>query len=198
MNLDRQYVWDVFNAQVKEDHLRRHCLTVEIAMRAYAVKFGEDEAYWGAVGALHDIDFEQFPEEHLQHTADMLKPAGFDDAFIHHILTHDRAYPAEKRDLLDKVLLACDEVPGFILACCLVRPSKSLKDMPVKSIMKKVKDKRFAAGCDRAWLTSPAEALGIDFKDHAAFIRDALSRAVGDDKEKFANIHLLLDEGVQP
>lgn len=194
MDLDRDFVWDLLESNVKEEHLRRHCLTVEIAVRAYAHRFGEDEEYWGAVGALHDIDFEKYPEEHLQHTAELLKPAGYDDEFIRHIISHGRDYPMEKRDRLDKTLLACDETPGFVLACCLVRPSKSLKDMEAKSIMKKMKDKRFAAGCDRDFLKSSAQELGMEFKDHALFIRDALSDALA--RGSFRNINLLTDEGV--
>ena len=196
MNLERRFVWDVLESHVKEDHLRRHCLTVEIALRAYARKWGQDENYWGAVGALHEVDFEKYPEEHLKHTGEFLSPAGYDKEFIRHILSHDRAYPSEKRDLLDRTLLACDETPGFVLACCLVRPGKSLQDMQAKSIMKKMKDKAYARGCDREFLTSSAEALGVPFKEHADFIRVALAEALQD--QRFFNIHLITDEGVMP
>ncbi|MPN46937.1 hypothetical protein SDC9_194536 [bioreactor metagenome] len=145
-------------------------------MRAYAGKFGEDQEYWGAVGLLHDIDFERFPEQHPYQAGDLLKPYGYDADFITNIESHDRAWPGE-RTLLQKTLLAVDELTGFVIACALVRPDKSLENLEVKSVMKKMKDKAFAKAVNRETIIQSTEDMGIDLREHIQFIIQALATA---------------------
>lgn len=191
MELQRDAVWDIVHTHIKEDHLLKHCVSVEIAMRAYARKFGEDEAYWGAIGALHDIDFEKYPDEHCEHTAELLLPLGYDEEFVEHIRSHIRTWPKE-RTLLEKTLLACDEMPGFIIACLLVRPDKDIANLPAKSVMKKFKDKAFAKAINRDTMKESAAALGVDVKEHIEFLIQAFvdARTSG----KYPNIGLVLPE----
>lgn len=189
MEFRRNEVWNVVHTYIKENHLLKHCLSVEIAMKAYAKKFGEDEMYWGAVGALHDIDFEKYPEEHLAHTKEILEPLGYDDEFITNIRSHDRKWEPE-RTRIQKVLLACDEMPGFVIACLLVRPDKDIKHLPVKSVMKKFKDKAFAKAINRETMIESAAAMGVDVKEHIEFIINALVEAR--DSGDYDNIDLVL------
>jgi predicted hydrolase (HD superfamily) len=146
-------------------------------MRAYAEKFGADAEYWGAVGLLHDVDFEKYPEEHLLHSRDILLAEGFDEQFVEDVLSHDRVW-AKERTPLQKTLLACDEMTGFVLACALVRPDKSLDNLEVKSVLKKMKDKAFARAVDRELLADSAVALGFDIKEHIDFVRRALAAKI--------------------
>ncbi len=162
---------------VKQEALLKHCVAVEIAMRAYARRFGEDEAYWGAVGLLHDIDFEQYPDDHPHHAREILGAAGFDEAFIVDVESHARDWPKE-RSLLQKALLSVDEMTGFVIACALVRPDRSLNTLEVKSVKKKLKDKAFARAVNRETLMESALQLGIPLEDHIAFVTQALAEAV--------------------
>lgn len=176
MQVTRQQAWQILNEQVRSESLLKHCLAVEIAMRAYAEKFGEDVEYWGAVGLLHDVDFEKFPDEHLDHVEEILEPYGFDKEFITDIKSHARDWK-EERTLLQKTLLAADEMTGFIIACALVRPDKSLDNLEVKSVIKKMKDKAFARAVNRELLKSSAQDMGIDIKEHIEFVTKALACA---------------------
>ena len=186
--MQRQEAYNILKKHVKSEHLLKHAVAVEIALRAYAGKFGEDVEYWGTVGLLHDIDFEKYPEEHLQHSEELLKAEGFDDAFVTDVISHERAWPHE-RTLLQKTLLACDEMTGFVIACALVRPDKSLESLEVKSVVKKMKDKGFARAVNREMLKESAEAMGLDIKDHIDFVRQALSDNAN--KEPYAEVKLL-------
>jgi len=177
MQYDSQHVWQLLKQYVSSEHLLKHCLAVEIAMRAYAKRFGEDENYWGAVGLLHDIDFEKYPDDHPHHAREILQQHGYDDEFITNVESHARDWPGE-RTLLQKTLLAVDEMTGFIIACALVRPDKSLDNLEVKSVIKKMKDKSFARAVNRELLQSSAEAMGLDIKEHIAFVTAALAEAV--------------------
>ncbi|MBP2641601.1 MAG: hypothetical protein H6Q66_2552 [Firmicutes bacterium] len=176
MQTKRQYVWDILNKHVTNDVLLKHCLAVEIAMRAYAVKYGEEEEYWGAVGLLHDIDFEQFPDDHPHHAREILSDYGYDTDFITNVESHARDWDRE-RTQLQKTLLAVDELTGFVIACALVRPDKDLDNLEVKSVMKKMKDKAFARAVNRQTIIDSAEAMNVDFKEHVAFITRALADA---------------------
>jgi putative nucleotidyltransferase with HDIG domain len=168
---------DILQQHVTGDVLLKHSLAVEAAMRAYAEKFGEDVEYWGAVGLLHDIDFELFPHEHPSHAPELLKKHGFADAFITDVLSHARDWEIE-RTLLQKTLLAVDEMTGFVIACALVRPDKSLGNLEVKSVIKKMKDKAFARAVNRETIKESAEQLGVNLDEHIAFVTSALATAV--------------------
>lgn len=149
----------------EEFHIR-HALTVEGVMKAFARRNGEDPDYWGLVGLLHDIDFEEYPEEHCLRAPEMLEGAGFDPAFIHAVVSHGYGLCTDIAPELpmEKILFAADELTGLIWAAALMRPSRSTKDMEVSSIRKKFKDKKFAAGCDRDVISQGADMLGWDLE----------------------------------
>lgn len=177
MQTGRQETWQVLRQHVTSEVLLKHCLAVEIAMRAYAAKFGEDVDYWGAVGLLHDVDFDKFPHDHPNHAREILTAHGYDEQFIADVESHARDWP-QPRTLLQKTLLALDELTGFIIACALVRPDKSLDNLEVKSVLKKMKDKAFARAVNRETLTSGAAEMEVDFSEHVAFVTKALAAAV--------------------
>ena len=177
MDTSREKAWNTLHQYVTGEVLLKHCLAVEIAMRAYAGKYNEDAEYWGLVGLLHDIDFEKFPHEHPHHAREILSEAGYDDAFITDVESHCRVWEGE-RSMLQKTLLAVDEMTGFIIACALVRPDRSLENLEVKSVMKKIKDKAFARAVNRETLTGGAQEMNVDFAEHVAFLTQALAAAV--------------------
>ncbi|MEG6585860.1 HD domain-containing protein [Dendrosporobacter sp. 1207_IL3150] len=172
----RDKAWRILKKHVSNDSLIKHCLAVEIAMGAYAEKFGENREHWGAVGLLHDVDFEKYPEHHPYHTRELLETEGYDEEFVNNIESHDRNWMSD-RTLLQKTLLAVDELTGFIIACALVRPDKSLDNLEVKSVMKKMKDKAFAKAVNRETIYTSAEAMGVDLREHIQFVIKALSDA---------------------
>lgn len=176
MKTQRQDVWDILNEHVTSEVLLKHCIAVEIAMRAYGVKFGQDVDYWGAVGLLHDIDFEKFPDEHPHHAREILTSYGYDGEFITNVESHARDWPME-RSVLQKTLLAVDEMTGFVIACALVRPDKSLDNLEVKSVVKKMKDKAFARAVNRETIIGSVEDLGVDLKEHIEFVTKSLAEA---------------------
>jgi len=177
MTETRQSAWNLLCRNVTSEVLLKHCLAVEIAMRAYAGKFGGDVEYWGSVGLLHDVDFEKFPHEHPHHAREILAAEGYDDIFIMDVESHCRVWEGD-RSLLQKTLLAVDEMTGFIIACALVRPDRNLENLEVKSVMKKMKDKAFARAVNRETLTQGAAEMGVDFAEHVAFLIQALATAV--------------------
>ena len=146
-----------------------HALTVEGVMRWYAQKRGYGDAvdFWGLVGLLHDVDFEKYPDQHCKKAPELLKEIDADDAFIHAVVCHGYGICVDvaQEHLMEKVLYAADELTGLIWAAAKMRPSKSTKDMEVKSLKKKFKDKRFAAGCSRDVINKGAENLGWDLND---------------------------------
>lgn len=178
MKTKREEVWPILREHVKSEVLLKHCLATEIAMRAYAAKWGEDEDYWGAVGLLHDIDFDKYPHEHPDHAREILAAHGFDDQFVADVESHARDWAGE-RSRLQKTLLALDELTGFIIACALVRPDKNLDNVEVKSVMKKMKDKAFARAVNRDTIIKGAEDMGVDLAEHIAFVTQALAVANG-------------------
>ncbi|WP_378954716.1 HAD family hydrolase [Pelosinus sp. sgz500959] len=175
MDTTREKAWNVLTEHVKEKPLLNHCQAVEIAMRAYAGKFGGDVEYWGAVGLLHDVDFEKYPEDHTNQTGNLLAPHGYTDQFIIDIQSHARDWVPE-RSQLQKTLLAVDELTGFIIACALVRPDKSLANVQLKSVMKKMKDKAFARAVNRETIIQSAAMLGVDLQEHISFVTEALAK----------------------
>lgn len=148
----------------KEHFHLQHAFTVEAVMKYFAQKLGyADEAeHWGIVGLLHDIDFELYPDEHCKKAVELLKDGGVGDDIIHSVCSHGYGIVVDVKPEheMEKVLFACDELTGLIWACALMRPSKSTKDMELKSLKKKYKDKKFAAGCSRDIIAKGAEMLG--------------------------------------
>lgn len=177
MNVTRVEALRILRQHVSGESLQKHCLAVEIAMRAYAAKFGEDAEYWGAVGLLHDVDFEKFPDEHPLHAREILSNHGFDDQFIINVESHARDWGGD-RTSLQKTLLAVDELTGFVIACALVRPDKNLDNVETKSVVKKMKDKAFARAVNRETIINSAQDMGVDLKEHIEFVTKALAAAM--------------------
>ena len=173
----REDAWELLKEWAPGESLQRHCLAVETAMRSYAVKYGEPEEAWGIVGLLHDFDYQRHPtpEEHTIVGAQVLLEAGFPLWVSQALLAHgfDERYPRET--LLDKVLYAVDELTGFVSAVALVRPSRAVADVKVSSVKKKLKDKRFAEGVNRADLIEGADELGVPFDEHVTFVLAAMA-----------------------
>lgn len=157
------------DTMVTEPHLKVHALSVSAAMRAMGQHFDEDAEHWAAVGYLHDYDYEKYPEEHLQHTAEPLRAAGVDEDEIRAILSHGYGICTDVAPvtLLEKSLYTVDELTGIIGACARMRPN-GMEDLEVSSFMKKFKDKKFAAKCNRELIKSGCAMLGMDVKDVAA------------------------------
>ena len=149
-----------------EEHLILHALNVSYAMGAMARHFGEDVAHWQAVGLLHDYDYEQYPEEHLLHTAEPLLAAGVEEADVHAILSHGYGHVNDVRPEtpMEKSLYTVDELTGIIQAAARMRPN-GITDMELKSFIKKFKDKRFAAKCDREVILRGCDMLGMDLRE---------------------------------
>lgn len=153
---------------VKDAHLLIHALNVSYAMGAMARHFGDDEEHWMAVGLLHDYDYERYPDEHLQHTAEPLLAAGVPEADVRAILSHGYGICTDVKPEtnLEKSLFTVDELTGIIQACARMRPM-GIRDLEVKSFIKKFKDKKFAAKCDRELILKGCEMLGMDVRDVA-------------------------------
>jgi predicted hydrolase (HD superfamily) len=160
---------------VDSESLRRHMYAVESACRAYARRFGEDEELFGLTGLVHDFDYERFPAEHPAPGAGMLRERGYPEALVHAVLAHNQLRTGvAPESLLDRTLMACDEITGLITAAALVRPSRSVIDLEAKSVMKKYKDRAFAAGVDRDEVREAAEALGVELREHVQFVIEAM------------------------
>jgi putative nucleotidyltransferase with HDIG domain len=160
---------------VDSESLRRHMYSVEAAMRAYARRFGEDEELYGITGLLHDFDYEKRPEEHPLVAAELLRERSYPEAMVHAVLAHNEPRTGVAPEtLLDRTLFACDEITGLITAAALVRPSRSVMDLEAKSVMKKMKDKAFAAGVSREDVRRGAELLGVELKEHTQFVIEAM------------------------
>jgi len=162
---------------VKNENLIKHMLSVEAAMRFYAEKFGEDVKTWGLLGLLHDFDWEVHPtlEEHPVKGAHILRERGVDEDIIQDILSHGVGDNLPPRDTLRrKALMACDEITGLVTAVALVRPSRSLLDLKVKSVKKKWKDKSFAAGANRAEIEESTAEFGVELWEHVDNVIQAM------------------------
>jgi putative nucleotidyltransferase with HDIG domain len=174
--MNRQQAWDLLCEYTQSENLRKHALAVEAAMRAYARRFGEDEESWGVVGLIHDFDYEKYPtaENHAYRGAEILRQRGWPDVIVRAVLSH-ASYTGVTRDsLMEKALFAVDELTGLITAVALVRPSKSVRDVTVKSVRKKWKDKAFAAGANRADIETGAADLGVELGEHIAVVLAAM------------------------
>ena len=163
-NLTREEAYTLLRKYNKEAFHIQHALTVEGVMRWYAkdLGYGEEEEYWAITGLLHDIDFELYPEEHCKKAPELLKEGGVAEHMIYSICSHGYGIccDVEPKHEMEKVLFAADELTGLIWSAALMRPSKSVMDMELKSLKKKFKDKRFAAGCSRDVIKEGAERLG--------------------------------------
>ena len=164
-NISRQEAWELLKLYNKDPFHLQHGLTVEGVMKWFAEDqgFGDEKEFWGIVGLLHDIDFEQFPDQHCLKAPELLRAAGGSEELIHAVMAH--AYDLTGVDvtadhLMEKILYAADELTGLIWAAALIRPSGSVMDMEVKSVKKKFKTPAFAAGCSRPVIERGAEKLG--------------------------------------
>jgi len=172
--MDRDFALAILHEFTASDSLRKHALAVEAAMRSYARKYNEDEELWGSVGLIHDFDYEKYPENHPARGCEILAERGIPEYIRHVVLGHASFTGIPRDTLMAKVLYAVDELCGFIIAVTLVRPNKSLGEVSVKSVKKKMKDKRFAAKVNRDEIREGAEELGIVFEDHVEFVISAL------------------------
>jgi predicted hydrolase (HD superfamily) len=173
----RDATWDLVTEYIKAESLRRHCLAVETAMRAYARKHGESEEEWGIVGLVHDYDFEVHPtlDLHPEAGIPVLIERGYPDWVIRAVRSHADHLGVSRESNLEKALSAVDEMTGFIAAVALVRPSKAVADVTPSSVRKKMKDKAFARAVSRDEMLHTAEALGVDFDEHIQFVIDAMT-----------------------
>ena len=179
--LSRSQALELMQEYTASDSLRKHMLAVEGTMRAYADRFGEDVEAWGLAGLLHDFDYERWPNEthapDREHPAEgvrILRELGVPEPILEAILGHARYSGVPRETLMAKTLFAVDELTGLITATALVRPSKSLNEVDVRSVQKKMKDKAFARGCNRDDIVEGAAALGIDLSEHIQFVLDAM------------------------
>lgn len=174
MTRDESYA--IVQEYVKNENLIRHMLSVEAAMRFYAEKYGEDIEIWGMSGLLHDFDWEIHPtlEQHPQHGVPILRERGVPQEIVRAIQSHADHTGVPRQTLMEKALYACDEITGLIVAVALVRPSKSLHDLKVKSVKKKWKDRSFAAGANREEISGAAEEFGVPLWEHVDNVIQAM------------------------
>ncbi|HET9984734.1 MAG TPA: HD domain-containing protein [Longimicrobiales bacterium] len=165
---------ELLHAWVDNAGLRNHMRAVEVAVRSYARRYGQDEELWGLAGLLHDLDWEKYPDEHPLRAVEELRSRGYPEEVLHAILAHRHDFThVEPETPLDRTLLACDELTGLITATALVRPT-GIEGLEPKSVKKKMKDRTFAAGVDREEVVRGAELLGVDFDEHVANVIAAM------------------------
>ena len=169
MSFTREAAWELLTKYNKEPFHLRHAITVEHVMGWYAeaLGYGNEVDFWRAVGLLHDLDFEMWPEEHCIKSQELMRQAGMDEALIHATASHGWGHrvAVKPEHQMEKVLYACDELTGLIGAAALMRPSKSVSDLGLKSLKKKFKDKKFAAGCSRDVIAQGAQLLGWELDE---------------------------------
>lgn len=172
--MDRERAWAHLCEWTDTESLRKHARAVEIVMRAAASQYGggADPDAWGAAGMLHDADYEKWPESHPHKIVAWLREQG-QEAIAHAVSAHYTRWGVPQESPLDRALLACDELTGFVVACCLVRP-EGVATLTASSVKKKLKDKRFAASVERAEVHAGAELLGVDLGQHIEFVIEAL------------------------
>ena len=180
--MERNKAWDLLRKYNKEPFHLRHALTVEGVMRYFAEQRGEDADFWGVAGLLHDIDFEMWPEEHCRRAPELLREGGADEAVVHAVCSHGwgECSDVEPTHEMEKLLFAADELTGLIWSASLMRPSKSVQDMELKSLKKKFKDKKFPAGCSREIILKGAELCGLTIEELMQQTLDAM-RATEDE-----------------
>lgn len=165
--LTREEAWNLLCTYNEKPALRRHALAVEAAMRHFAQLENEDVEVWGAVGLLHDLDYEKYPDQHCVKAAELLHDAGVDKFYIHGVCSHGYGICCDVKpeSRMEKVLYTIDELTGLINALCLMRPSKSVLDLEVKSVKKRFKDKSFAAGVNRQTILDGCQLLDMTLED---------------------------------
>jgi len=184
LNQTREDAWNLLTEFTQSESLRKHALAVEACMRAYARKFGGDEETWGLVGLLHDFDYDKYPslEDHPYKGNAILTERGWPEQIRRAIMSHADYTGVTRDSQMEKALFACDELAGFITACALVKPGKSLAEVEAKSVRKKMKDKAFARSVNRDDIVNGTAALGVEIEDHIAFCIEAMkavSRSLG-------------------
>ena len=176
--MTREEAWELLTEYNKEEFHLEHAQIVENTMKYFAQKlgYGEEKEFWGLVGLLHDLDFEQYPEEHCIKSQEIMKERGLEECLIHATASHGYAITVDIEPVheMEKVLYAVDELTGLIGAVVLMRPSKSVQDLKVKSVKKKFKSKNFAAGCSREVIQRGADMLGWTLDDLIAQTIEAL------------------------
>jgi putative nucleotidyltransferase with HDIG domain len=180
--LSRAEAWSLFCEWTASESLRKHVLAVEAAMRAYAPRFGGDEETWGLTGLLHDLDYERHPDLETGHpriALAELERLGFPQEVVRAVASHADYLGVSRDTPMEKALYAVDELSGFVMACAYVRP-EGIHGMTPKSVKKKMKTPAFAAAVDRDELRHGAEALGVDFDEHVAFVIAALELRAGE------------------
>ena len=185
MELTREQALELLKEFNKEPFHLRHALTVEAVMRWFAQElgYGGEADFWAAAGLLHDLDFEQYPEEHCVKVREIMEARGLDPALIHAVVSHGWGMTegdAQPEHQMEKVLFAVDELTGLIGAAALMRPSKSVQDMELSSLKKKFKDKRFAAGCSRETIQQGAQLLGWELSELLERTLQAMKAAEAD------------------
>jgi putative nucleotidyltransferase with HDIG domain len=173
---DRTSTWNLLTEFTQSESLRKHALAVEVCMRAYARKFAADEELWGTVGLIHDFDYEKYPsaQEHPYKGNEILKERGYSDEIRRAIMSHADYTGVARETPMEKALFACDELAGFITACALVKPGKSLAEVEAKSVRRKMKDKAFARSVSRDDIVNGARELGVELEEHIAFCIEAM------------------------
>ncbi|MBN1180555.1 MAG: HDIG domain-containing protein [Anaerolineae bacterium] len=175
MEYTREDAWNLVTEYTQSQSLIHHMLAVEAGMRAYARRFDEDEEKWGIVGLIHDFDYERFPENHPLTGAGILREQGWPEDVVRAVLSHaskDTGVPRET--LMDKTLYAVDDLTGLISAVAMVRPSKDVRDVTVKSVKNKWKDRRFAAGAHREIMEEGAGLIGVELWEHVSVVLEAM------------------------
>ena len=178
----REEAWTLVSGITQSETLRRHMRSVEAAMRAYARRFGEDEERWAVLGLIHDWDYESgpTPAQHPQRGIEMLRERGWPDDVLEDIASHAEYLDVPRDRPIRKALYAVDEMCGFIIACALVKPDRSLSAVDARTVRKKMKDKAFARAVHREQLIAGAEDLGIPFEEHVEVVRVALVPIAGE------------------
>ena len=179
---ERQAAWCLLTEFTQSESLRKHALAVEACMRAYARKTGANEELWGLVGLLHDFDYEKYPsaQDHPYKGNEILREHGYSEEVRRAIMSHAEYSGVARITPMEKTLFACDELAGFITACALVKPGKSLAEVEARSVRKKMKDKAFARSVNRDDITNGAADLGLELEDHIAFCIDAMKAIAGE------------------
>ena len=174
--IDHDAAWCLLTEFTQSEGLRKHALAVEACMRACAGKFGGDADRWGLVGLIHDFDYEKYPgrEDHPYKGNEILKERGYSDEIRKAIMSHAEYTGVPRETPMEKALFACDELAGFITACALVKPGKSLAEVEAKSVQKKMKDKAFARSVNRHDIVTGAAELGVNLEEHIAFCIEAM------------------------
>lgn len=176
IELNRDECLAILKEYTKSESLLKHSFAVESCVKEYAKKYNEDENYWGNIALLHDFDYEMYPEEHPFKGAEILRAKGFSEDSVNTILSHADYSNVPRETLLQKTLFACDELAGFITAVTYVRPSRSVDEVDVKSVLKKMKDKAFARAVNRDDIKNGADLIGIPLEEHIQFCIEALKK----------------------